>query len=533
MLGSLILMFALPSIPGSALATQDSTRWSQPLALSGNDPRAAGWFPSIAVDPFGQVNVAWQGRPQGRPAAKAADKPDRMSDGAGWLMYARQSGGMWSTARDIGAIGDETDALRTALAADQNGRLHLLYRGLDLANPEVGGAENEPIRYTSVDSAIALRPDAWSPGATFSRRKPAYFADIAVDSRGVLHTLTTESDGKKSYGVVYRRSTDGGVTWSLSTALEGTLAASRWRLQLKIGPRDDLHAVWEVVDEDEPSSRNPVGFIYAQSVDGGETWTTTTFAPPKTGSVYPKQFDGMGWRVQPAVGIDGRGQTVLVWREQPTDLIYFQRSTDGREWTPPTRVGGVTRGVARPFDRFDMATDNAGRLHLVMVAYANSLPYMALLHSEWFGYTWDAPEVIATGATAPYPEWPRIAIGEGNRLHVVWFGGNSASVDRTPIGIWYSTKTTDAPPITARARPTIADPGRAPATQEATTVRHVVPTSTAVVSTGQVGTSGQGSLPANDDGNLQPALWPIASGLIAAFSLICVYLLQRWLSRPR
>lgn len=525
---SVMLAAALRLASTSAEAAPDGSAWSEPLAISGNDPRAAGWFPTIAADPYGQVHVMWQGRPQGRPAARVADKPDRMSDAAGWLMYARLSEGTWTSARDIGAIGDETDALRTAVAADPNGRLHLLYRGLDLVNPQVGGAENEPIRYTSVDTLLAGRPDAWAEAAAFSRRTPAYFADIAVDSHGVLHALTTEADPMKQYGVFYRRSTDGGATWSLPMALEGTLAASRWRLQLKVGPRDDLHAVWEVVDPDDPSSRAPVGFIYAHSIDGGDSWTTTSFAPPRNGVLYPKQFDGTKWRVQPAAGVDGRGQIVLVWREYQTDIIYYQRSTDGREWTPPTRVGGVSHGVARPFDRYDMTTDSAGRLHLVMVAYADGLPYMALLHSEWLGYTWGAPEVIASGATAPYPEWPRLAISAGNRLNVAWFGGSAASVDRVPIGIWYSAKTTDAPAIAVRPKPA-ALPVSSRTNIVPTSATSSLPTGTAIPSPRPEATSvsvnTNGAVTSAPTVDLRPSAWPLVIGMAGACCLISMYLL--------
>jgi hypothetical protein len=525
----LLLVSVLTPSPG-VQAAGDESAWSQPLSLSGHDTRTAGWFPSIAVDAYGQVHVVWQGRPPGRAAATDPADSTRISDAAGWLMYTRLRDQSWTAPRDIGAIGDETDALRTALAADQQGQLHLLFRGLDLTDPKVGGAENEPIRYMSADSVVASQPDAWSSAVPFSRRIPAYYADMAVDSHGVIHTLTTEADGKSRYAVYYRRSTDGGRSWSQPVAVESTLAVSRWRLQLKLGPNDDLNAVWEVVDPDDPSSRTPVGFVYARSTDGGLSWNTTTFAPDKEGYLYPKLYDGTRWRVQPAVGIDGRGQIILVWREYGTDIIYFQRSTDGRQWTAPARVEGVTRGVARPFDRYDMATDSAGRLHLAMVAYPEGQLAMALLHSEWLGYSWGAPETVAFGATAPYPEWPRIAIGEGNRLHLVWFGGSAASVDRVPVGIWYSSKVTTAPHLTAQpiparvvsappSPPSVASPSPSPSPQLAASPSPL-PTSggrPTVVSAEQ----------------LQPTSWPIAEGLAATIGMLLLYVFSKRYRRAR
>jgi hypothetical protein len=43
-----------------------------------------------------------------------------------------------------------------------------------------------------------------------------------------------------------------------------------------------------------------------------------------------------------------------------------------------------------------------------------------LLHLTWNGTEWSAPESIVT-YKGDVPEWPRIAISNGNQLNVVWF----------------------------------------------------------------------------------------------------------------
>lgn len=500
----------------------DENGWSAPFPVSGSDPRSGGWFPSIAVDPSGRVHVVWNGRAPQRPAAISVDDSRRASDAAGWLIYASLSEQRWTPPNEIAAIGDEGDALRSSMTTDQYGKLHLLYRGLNLRDPVVGGAENEPIRYASVSVQDGARPNAWSAGAAVSHRKPAYYSDIVTDSQGGLHALMTEPGDDKVYAVYFRRSDDGGRTWSAPVAIESELAVSRWRLQLKLGQNDELHAVWEVVDPEDPSSRVPVGFVYARSTDRGATWTRATFAPTKVGALVPKLFDGTRWRVQPAVGVDGRGQVVLVWREYDTNIVYFQRSTDGRDWTSPSQVGGIVRGVARPFDRYDMATDSAGRLHLVLVAFTDTSTTMALLHSEWLGYTWANPDTIARASIAPFPEWPRVAIGEGNRLHVVWFGGSSAGVDRVPTGIWYSSKVTSAPRV-ATVAPTAAAAPRTGVTDTAP------PVPTAVASTNRsVAAPGPwAGQPLTPVEALQPSPWPVLVGVVGSTSLLALLFVAR------
>jgi len=398
----------------------------------------------------------------------------------------------------------------------------MVYLGLDIRAPQFDLDKTEPIRYATVDARSGNRALDWSAGVQISRNF-AYFPDVVADSRGVLHSLTSELGPDNRYAAYYRRSEDGGRTWTSGIALNTNPAISRWRLQLKLGPYDDLHAVWEVIDPEDPTSRAPVGFAYARSTDGGHTWTTTTFAPEQRDSAYPRTFEGTGWRVQPAVGVDGRGQIVLVWRELGTDVIYYQRSTDGRTWTPPARVAGVTRGVARPFDRYDMATDSAGRIHLAMIGYPEGEPAMSLLHSEWLGYGWSDPEVVMSAATAPFPEWPRLAIGEGNRLHLVWFGGSAASVDRVPTGIHYSAKSVASPHIPARPVP---PPASNPsmfrrAGGVATPQASPAPTTAAL--------SKLAPLPVVTLDQLQPSPWPLATGLSATAVLLATYLLgRRW-----
>jgi hypothetical protein len=128
-----------------------------------------------------------------------------------------------------------------------------------------------------------------------------------------------------------------------------------------------------------------------------------------------------------------------------------------------------------------MATDSAGRVHLIVVGYPTGSDWMSLLHSVWDGRGWSAPSVItaappipdyaplvaraAEGPAArpllspPYPEYPRLAISRGNRLHLVWFGGDRLGIDREPLGVWYSSAMTDAPEI-APARSAAVGPPR-------------------------------------------------------------------------
>jgi hypothetical protein len=135
---------------------------------------------------------------------------------------------------------------------------------------------------------------------------------------------------------------------------------------------------------------------------------------------------------------------LLVAREYGTDRINYVESADGVLWSQPRRLPGIKAGVARPYDMYDMVTDSAGHVHLVVVGYLAGSDAMRVLHTEWNGWSWSSPETITT--SPPYPEYPRLALSQGNRLHVVWFGGDKPAIGRSPTGgIWYTTELTSAP----------------------------------------------------------------------------------------
>jgi hypothetical protein len=260
----------------------------------------------------------------------------------------------------------------------------------------------------------------------------------------VIHAVYTEYD-QMGAGIYYTQSTDNGATWSTRVPLESKALVWWYRARIKVDQMDRIHVVWEVTDA--ASLFETTASIHAYSVDGGQTWSKTVFAGvPVPG---PSGEGPNAIYRQPAVGVDGNGVTLLVFYEAKSNRIVYSKSVDGNTWSPPEGIPGIAAGVARPFDQFDTVTDSAGHVHLVAVGYTANSDVMRLLHVEWDGQKWSKPDVVADAP--PYPEYPRLALSQGNRLHVVWFVGDKPTTDRSPTGIWYSTALTSAP-VQAAAR---------------------------------------------------------------------------------
>lgn len=447
--GCLLLAALVGALISPGRAGADTGPWSRPVKISTGQ---SGWFPDVAAADDGRVHVVWN---QSQPEETEKDPVEEVLEEEGLvqpsvrvlsaLYYSRWDGKSWTKPNDI-AVAQKGVALRSALAVDGAGHTHLLRLGIGDLQADSTQHHELDVWHTRSDGARAESVMSWTPPKRVSRDASGYFTDIAIDSRGVIHVIWSENIAGAP-ALLYSNSRDGGASWSPRVVLDGSSFVWWYRAQLKVDARDRLHVVWEVTDRKNLGSTR--GAVYARSEDGGASWSHTIF--PENLPPYPfYRLRGPGPQ-QPTIGIDGRGDTLLVYRDGDTGRVLYRVSTDGIRWSPPAPLPGVRAGVDRPYDVYDTVTDSAGRVHLAVVAYPDGFDTMSLLHAEWNGQGWSSPDVIV--GSPPYPEYPRLALSEGRRLHVVWFGGDRHTVDRDPVGIWYSTAETSAPRAVGRGIP--------------------------------------------------------------------------------
>jgi hypothetical protein len=387
------------------------------------------------------------------PTTDSVVGADRKTHTVAGLFYTRGNGQNWTTPNDIALI-HVSAALRSSIAANPDGRLNLLYKGLGPVLPAEldvpGGNGPGDIWYTNADGDRAESFTSWSPRHRLTRGTEGYYSEIAVDRQGIVHAMWTESGGGM-FGAYYSNSADGGLTWSKRVALEDTRHVLL--AHLKVDDQDRVGVVLEVRD---PRNKDSSGtLVYTQSSDSGTSWITTDVQFP----VDPTNARNVGKSTeQPGIGIDGNGSILLVFRNDATKRVLYSRSVDGKSWSNPQPLPGIREGVVRPFDVYDMVTDNLGHIHLAMVGYSDNSDEMALFHTEWDGVRWLQLEVIARSPR--FPEYPRLTVGPGNKLHVAWFAGDRPTVDRRPVGVWYSSRTiaASAEPRGGRAVPYAGTP---------------------------------------------------------------------------
>lgn len=400
--------------------------WTAPTVVSASP--GLSWFPDLAVDELGSVHVVWC---QSTPLER-----DELQE---QVYYAHLSGTDWSSPNDI--IPPSDDIVRNAVAADLAGNVHLLFGGSVYGTLALYHRK-APIR-EAWSAAVWSAPHRINQGMS-------YMGDMAVDSRGVIHVVyddtlhEADEDELSLADVFYRRSDDGGRTWSSPIRLDPQTLTGSARPYIEIDSADVIHVTWdEGWDRLSGEESDALYGAYVSSSDWGETWT-----PPMV-IEYPEATV-----VQLTVGSDGAGGVMLVWRATSRDEIFYQWSTDsGQSWGEPSVVPQIlARPWTTPFDMYDMAADSDGHIHLLVVGRQSPEKdaLLGVYHLVWDGERWSAPERVSA-KTGLNPEYPKILVQDGNLLHAAWFTRAGSIWDsEADREVWYSTSQSPAPhqPVT-------------------------------------------------------------------------------------
>lgn len=414
-------------LPPTPTPTAAGGTWSEPMAFD-----RTGWFPDIAADASGRIHVAWSNSliySVGNAALR---------EGYDIVLYSTSAddGITWSTINEVAALKQgvvgSVEVTRPSMAVSQAGVLHMSFRDMN-------------VHYSNASAQVAGDAQYWTKVQQVTTFM-GYFSKVGVDSQGRVHMFFTEnvssSDCLSCYHLFYRYSDDGGETWSNEADIS-VLPTGVGKPNILIDRQDNIHVVWESGRGGTLGTvSDPTSVLYAVSYNRGESWSQ----PLTVGGDVTERSRNV------TIGQDGSGNIIIVWWGLPDDLVFYQVSADnGLSWNKPTQipnVWGIWFAYTSRLDTYSMATDSAGNLHLVMVGRtAAAETTMRLLHLVWNGTTWSFPEPIVS-YQGDAPEWPRIAISNGNQLNVVWFVRGEDFIWNAAgdaYKIWYSKKTVNAP----------------------------------------------------------------------------------------
>lgn len=392
-----------------------AAEWSAPIRVN---PEKTGWFPAVAADNAGGVHVIW----------------DMGQKGSDSIMYCSPADDACPDPRPIAIRygGDGNYVTRASMAIDARGIAHLLWR------------RKGAIVYTSAPVQRPLSTQGWQ---RLQQLGGGAYNTIAVDDRGSVHAAWSEPQFRERtdpcFGcadIKYSRSSDGGNAWSIPINVSNTPASGSEKPHLAFGKDGTVYLAWEEGRDHYVGKGAARASMISTSTNDGVTWST-----PVTSVLADDAQQSI------AIAVDMNDKVVIVWRRMNGDGVYYQTSVDrGQSWSDAAVIDGIAvRSLNNNLDTYDMATDGAGYVHLVMAGrLSQTMPNPKpnhVLHLEWNGSQWSAPDVLYT--TPGAPEWPRIAIGNGNRLNAVWFErpeGFEWKTGEAPYTVWYAHSTSGA-----------------------------------------------------------------------------------------
>jgi len=423
--------------------------WSQPNFLSKGQGDAG--LPSVAVDPQDRFNVMW-------PQLPAPGNPGES------IGYIRGNGGQWT---DVSSIIQRTDGTIDAISAlaDPNQILHMTWSG--------GGPGQ--VYYNQSFERDSLLSEYWGdPKPLLATQQAGASPTIVLGPSGKLYVLYAVpfNDGR---GLYFTTSSDLGSTWSNPLEVFDAAAAG-WEViheaSLVVDQQEHLHAVWSRAAS--PNQDSPLGIYYAQSLDGGLTWTQPLTISEETDS-------------QPKLIVSSDNHLHLVWVHATFNghqLLHQWSADGGQTWSRPAPVPGV--GIVAP--EVGLTADASGSVYLAGIELTKE-GSAGIFYLRWNGETWTDRDSIRLGYDFTDSSAVRLALLRSGQLGVFYRvrvpTGNSALYQIGYLGRQLEGNAVLAPAATFTPRPSLTP--RPPAT--------VQPTLTPIVISGSDGQSDMASNP--------------------------------------
>lgn len=336
-------------------------------------------WPVIAVDPSGNPHVVWS----------------ESVPGEGNEIFYKKStdgGAAWTPAKRLTWSSDVSDS--PVITVDASGNPHLVWiRFL--------GTMGTQIHYKNSSdggtSWTATKRLTWTSSYCSS-------PSIAVDASSNLHLVWSRAPESGGREVYYKKSSDGGASWTSGKRLTWTSGSSE-SPAIAVDPSGNPHIAWKESLGTWPDNQQEV--FYKMSSDGGTTWTANKRLTWTSGN-----------SVCPDVFVDAIGNVHVVWSEDVSEdynyEICYKKSPDGTAWTAIKRLTWTPQVSLYP----GIGADPAGNVYVV---WEEDLDYTEIYYKKSTngGSTWSRTWNISWTSGDSYE--PNVVLDSSGHLHVVWY----------------------------------------------------------------------------------------------------------------
>jgi BNR repeat-like domain len=345
-------------------------QWEPVQRLTWNS--GASMRPRAVVDSSGGVHVVWYDSTPGNEE----------------IYYKRSTdgGGAWATSKRVTYTAGSS--IGPDIAVDSSGKLYVVWEDKTPGNSEIYFKKSTDKGTTwSANKRVT-----WTDGISMA-------SSVAVDSSNRLHLVWDEFTSG-NFEIFYKKSTDGGATWSTSKNLSST-SGNSVNAAMVVNSPDTIHVVWY---DFAPGNFE---LYYKKSTNGGSSW-----------SAKKRITWNSGASTFPAIVVDPSGNLHVAWSDATSGSaeIYYKKSTDGgATWTAGKALATNSVESTTP----DLTVDISGHLHLVWSADS---PYTSEIYyrkSTDKGATWAAAQRLTWNSGDS--QVPVIAVYGSANIHVFWY----------------------------------------------------------------------------------------------------------------
>src|SRR4030043_390533 len=236
----------------------------------------------------------------------------------------------------------------------------------------------------------------WTTNKRLTTNAGARYPSIAVNGPNI-YVVWTAYTTPGSFEIYFKKSEDGGVTWSPNKRLTNNSGISCCPAIAADGP--NIYVVWQ---DDTPGNYE---IYFKKSDDGGATW-----------SANERLTNNAGTSSYPAIAVDN-SNIYVVWQNfMPTPgsfEIYFKKSDDGgATWTTSKRLTNNAGPSLLP-----AITVDGSNIYVVWYDDTPGNPEIYFKKSDDGGATWTTNKRLTNNAGYSYV--PAIAV-DGSNICVVW-----------------------------------------------------------------------------------------------------------------
>ncbi len=259
-------------------------------------------------------------------------------------------------------------------------------------------------------------------GNNYLELKPA----LAIDRNNKLHVVWEDNSLGGAWNIFYANSTDGGSTWSSSTRVNPPMLANEYfDPDIAINYSSSTPEIYVVYVN--VSLTDPGDISFTLSTDGGNTFLSDHNVTDDGG--VAAQFN-------PAIDVDSKGNAYIVWEDDRSagdwDIYFSKTTTYGINFSLNIQVNISTGDEYNPDIRIDPSNDNN-----VMVIWESDVGTGPDFNFNIYNATsidggttfLAANRVDDTGSEIQHQEKAKLAVDSHGSIHAIWGDYRSGNGD--------------------------------------------------------------------------------------------------------